>query len=105
MRRLALGCTSESHPLYGTFMSRLTCCIFEWDPVDYNHLLSAKRDEFVRQGVVHPSDSAVRKAVTKDELARHCHRTTRGADVTSQMIENLLQSLAASTDAIGVPLL
>ena len=30
MRRLACGCTTESHPLYGTFVSHLSSCIFEW---------------------------------------------------------------------------
>ena len=29
MRRLAGGCTSEAHPLYGTFMAQLSNCIFE----------------------------------------------------------------------------
>ena len=42
MRRLGRGCTSESHPLYGTFMSKLSSCIFEWDADDYDRLLSAK---------------------------------------------------------------
>ena len=30
MRRLANGCVSESHPLYGTFMGQLSNCIFKW---------------------------------------------------------------------------
>ena len=41
-RRLARGCTSESHPLYGTFMAKLSSCIFEWDTDDYERLLAAK---------------------------------------------------------------
>jgi len=41
MRRLALGCQSESHPLYPTFMSQLTRCIFEWDEGDYEQLKKA----------------------------------------------------------------
>ena len=28
MRRIALGCTSESHTLYGVFMGKLSACIF-----------------------------------------------------------------------------
>ena len=43
MRRLAGGCTSESHPLYGPFMSRLSEAIFEWDRSDLDLLLAAKR--------------------------------------------------------------
>ena len=35
MRRLARGCTTESHPLYGVFMSRLSDMIFEWDSGNY----------------------------------------------------------------------
>ncbi|MCI4379004.1 hypothetical protein PGIGA_G00222790 [Pangasianodon gigas] len=34
MRRLATGCTTDAHPLYPTFMARLSACIFEWDPHD-----------------------------------------------------------------------
>ena len=43
MRRLAVAVTSESHPLYGVFMARLSAAIFEWDEGDYNLLCSAKR--------------------------------------------------------------
>lgn len=34
LRRFAAGCSSESHALYSTFMSRLSACVFEWDPED-----------------------------------------------------------------------
>lgn len=71
MRRLAQGCSTESHPLYGTFMSRLSGCIFEWDPHDYQQLQQAKREEFEAAGA-RPDEKTVRKAVTADELARHC---------------------------------
>ena len=71
MRRLAKGCTSESHPLYGIFMSKLSQCIFEWDSDDYNLLMSAKRSEMRLAGLVNPSDSAIRHAITKEELSRH----------------------------------
>ena len=30
MRRLALGCTTESHPLYSVFLGRFSQCIFQW---------------------------------------------------------------------------
>ena len=36
MRRLAVAVTSESHPLYGVFMARLSAAIFEWDESDYS---------------------------------------------------------------------
>ena len=43
MRRKAVGCTSESHSLYGTFMSRLPGCVFEWDANDVYNLKEARR--------------------------------------------------------------
>jgi len=35
MRRLARGCTTEPHLLYGVAMGRLSQAIFEWDSADY----------------------------------------------------------------------
>ncbi len=74
MSRLACGVSSESHPLYGPFIVRLSGCIFEWDMEDYDLLLRAKKGELATAGIPKPSDSAARKAITKDELARHCRR-------------------------------
>ena len=105
MRRLAGGVTSESHPLYGIFMQRLSGCIFEWDAQDHRLLLSAKKSMMVAAGMMSPSEVAVRKAVTRDELARHCRRKTRGTDATVTAIENLLLSLTGATDSLGVLLL
>lgn len=31
MRRLSAGVTTESHPLYASFMSSLSQCLFQWD--------------------------------------------------------------------------
>ena len=104
MRRLAVGCSSESHPLYGVFMSRISGCIFEWDKDDYANLLKAKRGELVAAGVKDPSDVAVRQAVSAPELARHCKRRTRGEENTTKAIEDLILSLTSATDTLGVPL-
>ena len=60
MRRLAFGCTSEAHPLYGVFMSQLSGCIFEWGDRDYNCLLAAKKGQLKASGVKLPSDYAGR---------------------------------------------
>ena len=68
MHRLAAGCSTESHPLCGLFMAHLSECIFEWDKQDYDCLISAKRGEMVQAGVVNPTDTAVKKAISKDEL-------------------------------------
>lgn len=105
MRRFAQGVTSESHPLYAIFMSRLASCIFEWDKADVQRLESAKREELKAAGIPNPSDSAVRKAITKSEMARHCKRRTRGVAATKESINHLLLELSTSTDTLGVPLL
>ena len=77
MRRLARGCTSESHPLYGTFMAQLSGCIYEWDEEDYDLLMRAKGGELTQAGVQNPSSTAIKKAITREELARHCRQRTR----------------------------
>ena len=104
MRRLARGCTSESHPLFGTFMTRLSNCIFEWDESDVKLLMSAKRGELTKAGIRDPSSSTVRKALKPKELMQHCRRRTRGTEETTRLIESLLLSLSMSTDTLGVPL-
>ena len=51
--------------------------------------------------------SAVRKAITREELSRHCHRRTRGAELTLEQIERLLLELSSplATDSSGEPVL
>ena len=44
------------------------------------------------------------KAITREELAHHCRRRTRGAEVTLQLIEELLLAFGTATDSYGVPL-
>ena len=105
MRRLALGVTTESHPLYGTFLARLSSCIFEWDEGDVEALYQAKRGELHTAGVPNPSHAAVKAAISPRELASHCRRRTRGVEKTVEMIEALLLSLSTATDMLGVPLL
>ena len=56
MRRFAVAVTTDAHPLYGTFMSRLSAAIFEWDREDLAMLRMAKRNELLAQGIVEPSD-------------------------------------------------
>lgn len=86
-------------------MAKLSRCIFEWDEKDLDLLRSAKRAVMVEAGILNPSPSALTKALTKDELARHCRRRTRGTQVTTDLIENLLLSLSTATDSLGVPLM
>ena len=70
----------------------------------YSWLCEAKRKYLLEAGVRDPSQSAVLKAITREELARHCRRRTRGAEVTLQLIEELLLAFGTATDSYGVPL-
>ena len=105
MRRLSKACSNESHPLYASFMTKISSAIFEWDKMDVELLRNAKREELKQAGVQNPSLEAVNKAVTKFELARHCRRKTRGTEATVSFIEELFVSLQEATDSLGVPLL
>lgn len=86
-------------------MAQLPSCVFEWDAEDYQLLLRAKEVELIAAGMQHPSNTGMRKAITKDELARHCRRRTRGVDRTIDLLEALLLSLSSATDTLGNPLL
>jgi len=48
--------------------------------------------------------NAIEKAITKDEMARHCRRRTRGVEDTTKAIEELLLHLTPATNTLGVPL-
>ena len=62
----------------------------------------AARKEVVRAGVSNPPDATVKKAVSKEELAHHCRRKTRGISDTIDMIEALLLAVSPTTDSLGV---
>ena len=82
-------------------MGSLSSCIFEWDEMDYEKLMEAKRGQLKNAGVSDPSPSAIRKAVTRKELARHCRRRTRGTTETVELIEALILAMSQSEDALG----
>lgn len=107
MRRFVAGCITESHPLYGTFMARLSQCIFEWSSEDLTLLKRAKAGELVNSNVLNPSDEDIMKKLTKRELSLHVRRKTRGVQVTTMLIGNLLDAFYGpqGTDTLGVPLL
>ena len=50
VRRFAAGCSSESHAMYPTFMSRLSGSIFQWDAEDLQRLHAAKKSELRAKG-------------------------------------------------------
>lgn len=106
MRRIALGCTTDAHQLYPIFMSRLSACIFEWDAADLALLRDAKRQQLQSQGLSSPADGDISKHLSREELALHCRRRTRGEETTTQLLEELLQGLMGTSgnDSLGVPL-
>ncbi|XP_052471905.1 uncharacterized protein LOC128028665 [Carassius gibelio] len=87
IRRIAVGVTTDSHPLYAPFMGHLSACIFEWDAGDVERLKEACGGK-----------------PTAKELARHCRRRTRGAKETKELIEQLLNDFMEATDTMGVRL-
>lgn len=107
MRRLAGGCTKDAHPLYPIFMAKLSCCIFGWDKDGVCLLRQAKRAQLKREGVPGITDTMVDQRITKEELALHCRRRTRGEQQTIIMVEHLLNELMGikGRDFLGVPLL
>ncbi len=72
MRRLAVGCTTDAHPLYPTFMGCLSAYIFEWDAGDLTLLQQAKRQQFRQEGVPALTDLLVDMRITKKELSQYC---------------------------------
>ncbi|XP_001345268.3 uncharacterized protein si:ch73-112l6.1 [Danio rerio] len=96
MQHISAGINSENHPLYGTFMGRLFSCIFEWDVGDVKRLHEAKRQEMCQS-----TDGKVSNKPTAEELIRHCRHQTRGAQVTRQLIEQLLKEFIEATDFMG----
>ncbi|XP_076848242.1 uncharacterized protein LOC143493606 [Brachyhypopomus gauderio] len=88
-------------------MSRLSACIFEWDAGDVSLLRRAKREQLRKQDWPVLTDKDVDRHITKDELALHCRRRTRGQETTIHLLDQLLTELMSGkgNDALGVPLL
>ncbi|XP_026110189.1 uncharacterized protein LOC113083132 [Carassius auratus] len=107
MRRLAVGCTTDAHQLYPTFMARLSSCIFEWDAGDLTLLRQAKREQLIQQGWPTLSEAELDHHLTKAELLQHCRRRTRGEETTFRLLDMLIRELMGGkgNDALGVPLL
>ena len=86
MRRFSPGLTTEHHPLYGTFCSKLSNCIFEWDPNDMQRLRKAKATELRKTlGGQESSDKQILASLKRTEMARYCKRRTCGVDVTKEV--------------------
>ena len=107
MRRFTVGCTTDAHQLYQTFLGRLSQCIFEYSREDLDALMAAKRSEMEMVSIRSPSDSDVLRHISKKELALHCRRQTRGVEATTSLIHELLLAFDGEQgcDSLGVPLL
>ncbi|WAR14621.1 hypothetical protein MAR_004726 [Mya arenaria] len=98
MRRMSGGCTTDSHPLYGSLMNNISRCIFMWDKDDLEALKEAKRGELMLKQVHLKDDADLLTHISKQELALHCRRTTRGADTTDSVVPDNLPGYAAVQD-------
>ena len=77
--RFPNGCTTDKHQLYGSFIAKLSSCIFKIDGEDFTLLRKAKTGEMMMEGIsAPPSDSDVTKHVSSSEIMRYYRRTTRG---------------------------
>ena len=72
---------------------RLSNCIFEWDEGDVAKLRQTKKTELTKSHCQESSASQISAAKTTTEMALHCRRTSRGVEVTKQMIQSLLDSM------------
>lgn len=106
MRRFNCGLTTEHHSLYGTFCSKLSSCIFEWDPEDVKELKAAKRGEWKSShGGQAPTEEQLMASISPGELAKHCRQRTRRADEIRAMISGLLESMWELSDTTGFRLI
>lgn len=106
MRRFTKGLTTEHHPLYGTFCSKFSSCIFVWDKEDYAQLRDAKRAELMKKyrGVI-PTEKQITAAIISSELARHCRRRTREVNEMKGIIDQLMKEMWELTDTTGLRLI
>ena len=103
MRRFNEGLYTEHHPLYGTFCSKLSSCIFQWDKKDVKDLKEAKHEEWKKNhGGMAPTDAQLMASISPGEMKRHCRRETRPVEVIRTMISGLLHSVDGLTDTTGL---
>ena len=105
MRRFNCGLTTEHHPLYDIFCTKLSSCLFEWDQEDVHRLKEAKRAEWKSSHSGHPpTEEQLMATITPGELKRLCRRRTRGVEEMRSMNSGLLESVWELTDTTGLHL-
>ncbi|XP_039634653.1 uncharacterized protein LOC120544772 [Perca fluviatilis] len=89
-------------------MRQLSHCIFEVDSGDARRLTEAKRSQLEGQhGMVGLSDAEVVRRITREEWRLHCRRRTRGAEESTLLIQELLDTFGgpAGHNTLDIPLL
>ena len=87
-----MGCTTDTQPLYPTFMGRLSARLVEWDAQELSLLWQAKREQLSLEGVPYITDRLVDSEINRKELSQYCCRRRRGGEVTMRLIEQLLHN-------------
>ena len=105
MRRFTKALVTEHHPLYGTFCSRLSSCIFEWEEDDIFRLRMAKKSELKKEYGHEPTETQINRSITSAEYAKHCRRRTRGVEETRKQIKTLLNAMWDCVDSAGIRLI
>ncbi|KAJ8333470.1 hypothetical protein SKAU_G00414780 [Synaphobranchus kaupii] len=106
IRRFTRGLMTEHHPLYGTFCSKLSSCIYEWDQDEICRLKEAKRAELKKKHAGNaPTEVKILANISSSELANHCRRRTRGVEETQRMIKGLLKSMWELSNTSGLRLI
>ncbi|XP_056094648.1 uncharacterized protein LOC130073203 [Rhinichthys klamathensis goyatoka] len=99
MRRFAGGLHTDSHPLYGLFMAKLSAWIFVWDEGDVALLREAKMRKLEQQQGI--------RGLTDDHLTSRLtssRRCTHGVEETEQLIVELLEAFKDARETMGIPL-
>ncbi|KAI7807662.1 hypothetical protein IRJ41_008259 [Triplophysa rosa] len=83
------------------FMRRLA------DAGDLTLLRKAKREQLTQQGWPAMTEAELDRHISKDELAQHCRRRTRGEETTIRLLDMLIRQLMGGkgNDAHGILLL
>jgi len=93
--------------MYKLFVSKLSACIIQWDSEDIAAVHRAKSAELAEKSASGFTDADFLRKVSRNKLALQCHRTTRGTEETTRMLEELTACFYSDLgkDTMGVPLL
>ncbi|KAL8584603.1 hypothetical protein ACOMHN_002333 [Nucella lapillus] len=84
-RQLAVGEVTALDFLVGSLV-----CVFSCQCIGPHFMICVCRSQLQEQGVAEPSDGDIRRSITKQELALHCRRATRGTEETTLLLNSLI---------------